>query len=77
MSPDEYLDRCAHIQGTSFSDQIDLIDDVSVEKIIKVIKGGGKLSLPYIDYSSNKRSGLKSYTQEGPSSCNGCKTKWM
>ena len=65
MSPDEYLDRCAHIQGTSFSDQIDLIDDVSVEKIIKVIKGGGKLSLPYIDYSSNKRSGLKSYTQEG------------
>lgn len=65
MSPDEYLDRCAHIQGTSFSDQIDLIDDVSVEKIIKVINGGGKLSLPYIDYSSNKRSGLKSYTQEG------------
>ena len=57
MSPHEYIDRCAKLQNTSYNDQIKLINKNKVSDIIKTIKSGEKLNLPYIDYDSSNQEG--------------------
>ena len=57
MTPEEYYDRCAQIQGTTIEDQHRYTRSVKVNDLYKLISNGEKLALPYLDYSSRNQEG--------------------
>ena len=57
MSPDEYFDRCAQLQGTTVDKQYQLIEKPKLNNLADIIKSGEKIDLPFIDYSSGKQEG--------------------
>ena len=52
MSPKEYLASCAKIQGTSYEEQLNIVDKDSskVNKLIDLIDSGVKLNMPYLNF---------------------------
>jgi len=57
MTPNEYYDRCAQMQGTSIEDQRKFTIGHKVDSLIRAIEKGNKLALPYLDYSSMQQEG--------------------
>jgi hypothetical protein len=57
MSPKEYIQRCADMQGTSFDEQMKYIDSIRKEKVINAMGRGVKIDMPMIDYVNKFQEG--------------------
>lgn len=57
MSPEEYLNQCAKMQGTTLEKQKHYINKDNVNKLIQAVKQGSKLNLPYLDYVNKQQEG--------------------
>lgn len=54
MSPREYLESCAELQGTSYEEQFNIVNgpygSSKVNKLIDLIDSGVKLNMPYLNF---------------------------
>ncbi len=57
MSPEEYIQRCADMQGTSFDEQMKNINPIRKEKVINAMSNGIKIDMPMIDYVNKFQEG--------------------
>jgi hypothetical protein len=57
MSPDEYLKRCADMQGTDLDAQVSYIRKHGVYELTNKVKQGTKLDMPWLDYESKNQEG--------------------
>jgi len=57
MTPNEYLDRCAQLEGTTLKYQYSLIDQEKVRAYSEKMSMGVKYHLPYIDYFGKQQEG--------------------
>ena len=57
MTPKEYLQECARMQGTSLQRQYERISRQNIERLKAYIQSGGKLPLPILDYDRKEQEG--------------------
>ena len=57
MTPREYFERCAQLQGNTVGDQYGILDKTKVKAIADTMSRGHKFDLPYIDYFSKEQEG--------------------
>ena len=57
MTPEEYLKRCAEMQGTSYEEQLRTIVPSKKNKLIDLMGQGVKIDMPMIDYVNNFQEG--------------------
>jgi len=57
MTPEEYLDRCAQLQGNSIHTQHELLDRSKIRAFAERMSKGEKFALPYIDYYQKQQEG--------------------
>ena len=57
MTPDEYFNRCAELQGNTKQDQYKLLDKSKVTMFAERMSKGEKFNLPYIDYQGKQQEG--------------------
>ena len=57
MTPREYFERCAQLQGNTVENQYNLLDKTKVKVIADSMSKGHKFDLPYIDYFSKNQEG--------------------
>jgi hypothetical protein len=57
MTPREYLERCAQLQGNTLENQYNLLDKTKIRAIAESMSKGHKFDLPYIDYFSEHQEG--------------------
>ena len=57
MTPKEYLQECARMQGTSLQRQYEMISRQNIERLKAYIQSGGKLPLPILDYDRKEQEG--------------------
>ncbi len=57
MTPREYFERCAQLQGNTVENQYSLLDKTKIKAIADTMSKGHKFDLPYIDYFSQEQEG--------------------
>jgi hypothetical protein len=57
MTPLEYIQKVAKMQQTTVDKQFSLLDFVKIDKIVKSVKAGSKMDLPFLDYDTNLQEG--------------------
>ena len=57
MSPEEYFDRCAQLQDTTYKEQFSYLDKHKVKNIANDMSGGEQYPLPYLNYNSKQQEG--------------------
>lgn len=50
MSPEQYFDYCAKIQGTTYEQQFSYLRKEVVDKLIGLMDGGVKMDMPYLNF---------------------------
>jgi hypothetical protein len=56
MTPQQYLSKCAEMQGTTYADQLSYIRQVTVDKLVGLMQSGVKLDMPYLNYANGNVS---------------------
>ena len=57
MSPDEYIERTAEMQGTGIQRQMDMAPQANVNKYADMMRSGIKFDMPYLDYKDKDQEG--------------------
>lgn len=50
MSPEQYFNYCAKIQGTTYEQQLSYLRKEVVDKLIGLMDGGVKIDMPYLNF---------------------------
>jgi hypothetical protein len=56
MSPEQYFDYCAKIQGTTYEQQFSYLRKEVVDKLIGLMDGGVKMDMPYLNFIKGETS---------------------
>lgn len=57
MTPNDYFNRCAEIQHTTYDKQFNFIVPSKVEKYKEMMENGSKFDMPYLNYSDISQEG--------------------
>jgi hypothetical protein len=57
MDADQYLNECAHMQGTTYDQQLSYISQDKVTKYMQAMREGQKFNMAYLDYVNSQQEG--------------------